>query len=74
MKQFEYDISGHAADAFHRVVYFCTDRGECGADGLPGDQIRALSAVLNERGAEGWELVQLHFGTDGVLAFWKREK
>ncbi|MBW1785813.1 MAG: hypothetical protein JRK53_04220 [Deltaproteobacteria bacterium] len=73
MKRFEYHISKHAADAFTRLVYFCTDEGECGLDQLPGDQTRVLGDILNEKGAEGWELVQLNFGKDGVVAFWKRE-
>jgi hypothetical protein len=28
--------------------------------------------LLNERGGEGWELIQLLFGKDGVMACWKR--
>jgi hypothetical protein len=74
MKRFEYDISRHPADDFTQLVYFCTDRGECRFDQIPGEQARVLSGILDEKGAEGWELVQLNFGTDGAVAFWKREK
>jgi len=31
-----------------------------------------LGGILNERGAQGWELIQLFLGGDGVVAFWKR--
>jgi len=32
-----------------------------------------LAALLNEKGEEGWELIQVSFGKGGVMAFWKRE-
>jgi len=31
-----------------------------------------LTDILNNRGSEGWELVQIAFGKDGMMAFWKR--
>jgi hypothetical protein len=74
MKRFEYQISKHAADAFSKLVYFCTDEGDCSFDQLPGDQLGMLGDLLNEKGAEGWELIQLSFGKDGMVAFWKREE
>jgi hypothetical protein len=27
---------------------------------------------LNDRGRQGWELVQISFSKDGAMAFWKR--
>jgi hypothetical protein len=39
---------------------------------VPGVQPSILKSVLNERGEQGWELVQLSFGKDGIMAFWKR--
>ena len=73
MKGFEYDITKHAASDFNQLVYFCTDQGECGLDALPQDQFKALQSTLNERGSQGWELVQISFGRDGIVAFWKRD-
>jgi hypothetical protein len=32
-----------------------------------------LSQILNERGNHGWELIQVSFGKDGMMAFWKRK-
>ncbi len=72
MSQFEYEITKHPAEQFKHLVYFCTDEGECNLDELPSDQIQFLGDLLNERGSAGWELVQLFFGNDGVVAFWKR--
>jgi len=73
MKRFEYHISKHPADDFSRVVYFCTDQGDCSLDQIPLDQVTALNDVLNAKGREGWELVQLFIVKEGVVGFWKRE-
>lgn len=72
MKKFGYEITKHPARDFSQVVYFCTEDGQCNYDQLPPDQIKGMERVLNERGAEGWELVQISFGADGFIAFWKR--
>ncbi len=72
MKKFEYEITKHPNEAFTQVVYFCSGEGECSVDHVPGDQISILENLLNDRGAEGWDLVQLVFGTDGILCFWKK--
>ena len=72
MARFEYEITKYPADEFTHLVYFCTDQGQCNLDQLPSDQMGVLGAKLNERGSEGWELVQVLFGEGGVVAFWKR--
>lgn len=72
MNRFEYEITKHPSSNFKQIAYFCTDKGECDIDQLPADQISVLGEILNERGSRGWELVQISFGNDGVLAFWKR--
>ena len=73
MKQFEYDITTHPAQEFTKIVYFCSEQGECKYDELPSDQIVTLENILNEKGSQGWELVQLSFGKGGLVAFWKRK-
>lgn len=72
MTKFEYDITTHSADTLRDIVYFCSTAGECDLRRLPGDQVAKLKEMLSQRGAEGWELVQLTFGKDGILIFWKR--
>ena len=69
---FEYDITKHPADDFEHLVYYCTDKGECDLKDLQSDSLDVLKVALNDRGSQGWELVQLIFGKDGVVAFWKR--
>ena len=73
MKKFQYEISKHSSDKFNELVYFCSDQGDCSLNQIPAGQTGILSQILNERGARGWELVQLVFGKEGVVAFWKRE-
>lgn len=72
-KKIEYEITRHPAEAFHQLAYFCSETGECTLGEVPADQALILQDILNERGKQGWELVQLAFGKDGFLAFWKRK-
>ena len=72
MTQFEYDISKHDAGGFTQTAYFCSERGECRKDRISTHEEKVLVGILNERGTRGWELVQLFFGNDGLVAFWKR--
>jgi hypothetical protein len=74
MKQFEYDITQHSADTFDEVVFFCSKGSECALSDVPRNQVEILENILNMRGIEGWELVQIVPGSDGILAFWKRER
>jgi hypothetical protein len=73
MKQFEYKISKHPAEAFNEIVYYCTEAGECSLDQIPHDQTLVLQDILNVEGMSGWELVQVSFGHKGLIAFWKKE-
>lgn len=72
MKKFEYEITKHPAREFSRLAYFCAETGECKYDQLLNAQIKVLNDILNERGSMGWELIQLIFGKDGIVAYWKR--
>ncbi|MBF0495553.1 MAG: hypothetical protein HQK58_03095 [Deltaproteobacteria bacterium] len=69
---YEYEITSHPAAEFTHVVYFCSESGECSLNQVPTGQVKVLTDILNERGLQGWELVQLSFGKEGVMAFWKR--
>jgi hypothetical protein len=73
-KQFVYEIKKYSAEQFVRLAYFCTTEGDCRLDELPTEQMSAFADLLNERGAEGWELVQVFFNTDGVVTLWKKEQ
>lgn len=73
MKKFEHEITKHPSSELQKLGWFCTVGGECGIDQLPTDQTGILRDILNHKGSLGWELFQLSFGKDGVVAFWKRE-
>lgn len=72
MENFEYNVSLHDADTFKRLAYFCTVQGQCSPEPILGDDPKILEDLLNARGSQGWELVQLFFGDKGLMAFWKR--
>lgn len=75
MKQFEYDITVHPATAFQQLVYFCTSDGECSEEAaLAGNMTSKLTEILNARGHDGWELVQMVFANQGIVTFWKRDR
>lgn len=73
MDRYEYDITSHDAEDFRKVVYFCNESGDCDLEHVPTEEPRALTGLLNERGEQGWELIQLVFGSNGFMAFWKRK-
>lgn len=73
MKRFEYKITKQPAEAFTELVYYCTEAGECTLDQVPHDQTDVLRNILNSDGTEGWELVQVSFGRNGIICFWKKE-
>ncbi len=72
--RFEYQITTHPAEEFSKLIYFCSDEGECALNDLPPDQLKLLAKLLNQKGDEGWELIEMFFGKDGIVAFWKRER
>lgn len=71
---FEYEITRFPAGRFQRLAIFCSEKGDCVLEDVPMDQTQLLKDVLDEKGAEGWELVQLFFHESGVVAIWKRLK
>lgn len=73
MRRFEYEIASYPAERFAQLVYFCSDEGDCSLEQVPSSQMEVFQSLLNERGGEGWELVQGFFGSNGVLVIWKRE-
>jgi hypothetical protein len=72
--RFEYNITKFPAEAFQHLAFFCSEKGECALEDVPVNQIDLLQDALNEKGEEGWEVVQLFFQESGVVAIWKRAK
>jgi hypothetical protein len=72
MTRYEYEITRHSADEFTEVIYFCAPDGKCNVEKIPLGQLEKIRGILNGRGEKGWELVQVTFGKDGIMVFWKR--
>ncbi len=72
MTRYEYSITSHSAEDFSSIVYFCSETGECGLEEIDRGQAEKLMAILNELGSQGWELVQISYQKDGIVAIWKR--
>ena len=45
MKRFEYEITKHSSDTFDKVVYFCSEAGQCSLNDVTKDETRVLSAI-----------------------------
>ena len=73
MKGFQYKITRHPAETFSELVYYCTEGAECSLEQIPHEQTETLQNILNTEGKAGWELVQVSFGSNGIIAFWKKE-
>jgi hypothetical protein len=73
MKEFEYEISIHHLQRENRMRIFCSEAGDCSVEDVTGRDSSVVVSVLNERGRSGWELVQVLFGGEGFICFWKRE-
>ena len=74
MKKFEYEITHFSPeDLGESAVIACSEDGVCGKKHVPADLLSPLKGLLDTRGAQGWELVNIYFGKGGALAFWKRE-
>lgn len=73
MERFEYAVTRHGAQMFSKLVYFCSPDADCDMEQVPADEPDAIVELLNGRGEEGWELIQVFFRQDGLIAFWKRK-
>jgi len=82
MKKFEHTVRIYSLEELKRrgvdiekennLIYACRPDGECEVHEVGVEQLDNLSALLNEMGTSGWELVQLVFHQSGIVSFWKR--
>lgn len=82
MDRWRYRITVHAAGEILAALsepiepvphmIFCDDEGACYFDEGPNPLTRGIEEVLNSLGEEGWELVQLAFRPQQIVAFWKQ--
>lgn len=81
MERWEHDISVHTAGEVaaraqvtpeEERVLFCGTQGQCFFDAAPNPYIQAISAILDERGRQGWILVQTVLREQDMICFWRR--
>lgn len=83
MNRWAYRVTVHDAEEILRWLQepvtqippkvYCDTEGICYFDA--GDPfLRAIEAVLNGPGEQGWELVQVLFRSQQMICFWKRAK
>ncbi|NIN68815.1 MAG: hypothetical protein GTO63_29835, partial [Anaerolineae bacterium] len=87
MERWEYDITTHAAsevleareqlghppDPQALEVVYCDTEGVCFFDEAPNPYVEAIIHILNEKGKEGWKLVQVTFRQADFIGIWRRE-
>jgi len=83
MKKWEYDISFHSiedvgisedeTDFPTDQTIACDTEGHCFYNDVMKVYLDKFKDVLNERGSEGWELVQSSYHKGSLVCFWKRE-
>ena len=86
MTTWEYDITSYSIEQVlamreklglpaeeARPVMFCTDQGACFFDNIPNANIQVILDILNSKGAEGWQLVDVNFRDEEMVCFWRRE-
>ena len=83
MKKWEYDVSFYSledlgismsdVDFPADQVISCDIEGHCYFNDVVKVYLDVFRNTLNNRGAEGWELLQLEYHRGSLVCFWKRE-
>ncbi len=74
MKTFAYDVTLYPLTRFKELSFICSEEGTCAIQETSAGSLDLLVSILNERGREGWELVELISRPSGLVAIWKREE
>ncbi len=77
MKNWEYDISFHLIEDENfpkDQIIACDTEGHCFFNDVMKPYLDFFKDLLNKKGSEGWELVQIGYHKGSLVCFWKREK
>jgi hypothetical protein len=85
MEKHEYTITVHTADEILATipdltaeveppVLYCDSQGVCFFDDAPNPYLTAMVEILNEKGEQGWILVQVALREQDMICFWRRER
>lgn len=64
---------GYSENAAASRVLFCDTEGGCYFDEAPDPVESTIRDILNERGQDGWELVQVIFREKEMLSIWRKQ-
>ncbi len=83
MKKWEYDVSYHSfedlgisredIDFPEGQTISCDMEGHCYFNDVTKSYMDLFRSTLNDKGDEGWELLQLECHRGSLICFWKRE-
>ncbi len=83
MKKWEYDVSFHSfedlgisgedIDFPEGQTISCDTEGHCYFNDVMKSYMNHFRSTLNDKGDEGWELLQLEYHRGSLVCFWKRE-
>lgn len=88
MAQWVYAITTHSREELLEVaeelqggpvgraapVIFCDTEGTCFFDDAPNSYVAAITEILNRKGQDGWELVQIAFREQQLICIWRRPR
>jgi hypothetical protein len=84
MDNWRYQITVHETDDILTALQepvgdappaiYCDDEGICYFDEGPNPFTQAIEQILNQHGAEGWELAQVNFRSGQMICFWKQPR
>jgi hypothetical protein len=81
MKRYEHTITVHTmseildkarSTSTAPPVVYCDTEGACFFDDAPNPYVEAIVELLDERGGDGWELVQVVPRAQDIICFWRR--
>jgi len=64
---------GHPPEPGGPAVIYCDTKGECFLDEAPNPYVDSIVHILNQRGVQGWDLVQVTFRQADFICIWRRE-
>ncbi|MCP4624062.1 MAG: hypothetical protein GY850_11080 [bacterium] len=73
MKKFEYEMETYPPQTFLKQEFICGEDGSCTPGEVLDEEHTELLKRMNERGSQGWELVQIIFEKKVAAAVWKRK-
>jgi hypothetical protein len=83
MKKWEYDITFHSIEELgipenevnfpSDQVIACDSEGHCFYNDVMKVYLDKFRELLNEKGSDGWELIQSGYHRGSLVCFWKRE-